>query len=201
MILQERDYKLFRLLLRFGVLSTRQVTELVFPSVAHTTVMRRMRALENRHYVRRGVTLANATNTWNVGSKGIQAVGYGHLYHFTNRNGIAHDVLLSDVRIALEKLNLAKDFTPEFEMRAARMRNEGRDRHPRLIPDGLIIEPILKEAWVIALELELTRKSARHYQKTPDEYAGKHLHRIWYIVKHWSTADAIITVANSRSNK
>jgi hypothetical protein len=198
MILQERDLKLIRLLIRFGVLSTRQIRELVFHEIAHTTVMRRLRLLEGGHYVRRGVTLADGSNTWSVGRRGIEAAGFGHLYHFTNRNGIEHDVRLTDVRIALERLGIAKDFTPEFEMRASRMRNFGRDRQPTLIPDGIIIESIAGESCPIALELELTRKSHRRYQKILDEYAGKHLHRIWYVVNHWSTANAIMSVARSR---
>src|SRR5665213_2146922 len=142
MILQERDLKLLGLLIKFGVLSTPQIRALVFPAIAHATVMRRIRLLEEGHYVRRGVTLPDATNTWIIGTKGIQAAGFGHQYHFTNRNGIHHDVLLTDVRISLERLNLGKDWTPEFEMRALRMRNEGHSRDPSLIPDGLLIESI-----------------------------------------------------------
>jgi hypothetical protein len=198
MIIQDRDLKLFRLLIRFGVLSTPQIRSLAFPGVTPTTVLRRLRVLEHGRYISRGVTMDDATNTWIIGSKGIQAVGFGNQYHFTNRNGIQHDVLLTDVRIALERLNLGKDWTPEFEIRAARMRNEGRTRHPPLIPDGLIVESIGGQSRPIAMELELTRKSAKRYDKILEGYSAKSLHRIWYIVKHLGTANAIINAANAQ---
>lgn len=62
MIIQERDLKLFGQLIRFGALSTRQIRELDFKDVAHTTLMRRLRALEKGHHIRRGVTLSFMTN-------------------------------------------------------------------------------------------------------------------------------------------
>ncbi len=200
MILQEHDHKLFRQLIRFGLLSTPQISALVFPGIATATMLRRLRLLERGHYVRRGVTLADATNTWIIGTKGIEVLGFGNQYHFTNRNGIQHDVFLTDVRIALERLGLGKDWTPEFEIRAARMRNEGRTRHPPLIPDGLMIESIRGESKAIAMELELTRKSHRRYGRILDRYAIKSVHRIWYIVNHLGTANAILKVANDRGS-
>ena len=197
MILQDRDLNLFRLLIRFGVLSTPQIRNLAFPGLASTTMLRRLRLLEQVRYVSRGVTLEDATNTWIIGSKGIETAGFGHQYHFTNRNGIHHDVLLTDVRIALERLNLGKDWTPEFEIRAVRMRNEGHTRHPPLIPDGFMIESIRGETKTIAMELELTRKSHKRYDRIFEGYAAKSIHRIWYVVKHLSTANAIVKAANT----
>src|SRR5271154_3274859 len=109
MIIQERDQEILRNLSKYAVLSTHQIANLLFNGVTHTTMMRRLRGLEKAKYIHRGVPLDDGTNTWILGLEGRRLMNQMPTSVFMNRNTIEHDVLLTDVRMLLESLNLAKD--------------------------------------------------------------------------------------------
>ncbi len=70
MILQPRDHALLSKLAKYSVLSTRQIAKIAFDNIAHTTMMRRLRALEEEKYIHRGVPLDTGVNTWILGQEG-----------------------------------------------------------------------------------------------------------------------------------
>lgn len=191
MILQPRDVQFLKMLLRFGVMSTRQIRDEIFPGVAHTTVLRRLRALESKHYIRRGVTLEDGSQTWSVGSQAILHLGHGYKYSFTNRNEIRHDVLLTSLRLALQSIGLGSTWTSGFEIKTQRRRNQVRERRPSNVPDGILSEPIKGRVYNFAVELELTQKSIERYKKIFDQYRHKDIFRIWYFVKHLGIANVL----------
>ncbi len=50
-IIQERDKFLIQLLKKYEVMSTRQIQKIVFSKINYTTMMRRLRRLEESKYI------------------------------------------------------------------------------------------------------------------------------------------------------
>jgi hypothetical protein len=199
MVIQERDQEILRKISKYAVLSTNQIGNLLFHGVAHTTMMRRLRALEKAKYIHRGVPLDDGTNTWMLGLEGRRFLNQKPSFMFMNRNTIGHDVLLNDVRILLESLNLGHDWTPEWVMKSRAMRNDRHRQSERVIPDGLMIEPVNGKSTVFAMELERTRKSQQRYDKVLYQYSLKAtVDVIWYITKDLSIANAVIEAGRER---
>jgi len=199
MVIQERDQEILRKISKYAVLSTNQIGHLLFQSVVHTTMMRRLRALEKAKYIHRGVPLDDGTNTWILGLEGRRLINQKPSAMFMNRNTIGHDVLLNDVRILLESLNLGHDWTPEWEMKSRAMRNDRHRQSERVIPDGLMIEPMNGKSTVFAVELERTRKSKQRYDKVLYQYSLRDtVDVIWYITRDLAIADAIIDAGRER---
>jgi len=182
LVLQSRDQDILGALKKYGVLSTPQICQWFFLSTAKTTALRRIRALEKAKYIKRAVPLDNGTNTWSLGFKGRQVLAVGPASHFSNRNSIYHDVLLNDIRRKLESFGLALDVTSEYEIKSEVFRNYSyRGAKEQLIPDALMFESVRKAPWVISLELELTIKSDKRYEKIFRQYGLKDsIKRIWY---------------------
>ena len=197
LILQSRDRALIAGLQRFGVLSTVQICLWYFKKVSKTTALRRLRILEEGHYLKRGVTLENGTHTWGLGFKGRELMGIESGVHFSNRNSIYHDVLLNDIRCKLESFGLAKDVTPEFEIKSEVFRNfRYGSAKEQLVPDALMFESVNAEPWVISLELELTVKAEKRYEKIFRQYGMKHsITRIWYFCNSTKEIDRILKFA------
>jgi hypothetical protein len=53
MVITDRDLELFRKLSTYGMLSTKPIGKLVFNAIATATVLRRLRCLEERFYLKR----------------------------------------------------------------------------------------------------------------------------------------------------
>jgi hypothetical protein len=103
-----------------------------------------------------------------------------------NRNSLEHDVILSDVRIALTKAGLGSNWAPEHELRRAAWK-EHYQQHTEtdVIPDALVTVRINGTYRVVALELELRMKSRERYQKIFRTYGNKKaIWMIWYLVPH-----------------
>ncbi len=194
MKLQARDKKIIAGIYKFGVLSTRQIGNLFFKSVAHTTVMKRLRRLEEMKFISRGVTLKNGTNTWRLDVRGRRLLGLEESFKFSNRNTIEHDVLLNDLRMTFEVVGLGLEWTPECVMKAGAFRHDYKKARNKVIPDGLMAEMMNGKALVIAVELELTQKSQSRYRETFTEYANKNLiDIIWYFIKDKGLVHALQT--------
>ncbi|MDG0817185.1 replication-relaxation family protein [Bdellovibrio svalbardensis] len=183
MILQLRDILLLENLKKFGVLSTPQIQRLHFVGIAKETALRRLRALEAGHFIRRAVPLEDATNTWTLAFKGKHQQAIEDRLQFSNRNTIRHDIIVNDVRMKLESFGLASEWTPEYQIKAETFRNY-RYKHAkeRVIPDGLMIELMSGKPQRIAIEVELTRKSEARYKRIFREYKDLRYDIIWYFV-------------------
>ena len=110
MILQPRDLKLLDLLNRYNLMSTNQIYRLVFSGLANSTMLRRLRLLEKNKYINQSAILDNYSRTWQLSSKALDVIPDATVFKILNRNTINHDILITEVRIKLEKFGLAKDW-------------------------------------------------------------------------------------------
>ncbi|WP_413289248.1 replication-relaxation family protein [Bdellovibrio sp. HCB337] len=184
MILQPRDLALLESLKKYGVLSTPQIIHLYFQSITKTTALRRLRNLESEHFIRRAVPLEDGTNTWTLGFKGKHNLAIEDRLQFSNRNTIKHDVLVNSLRMKLETFGLGTNWIPEYHIKAEAFRNyRYKQAKDRVIPDGLIIEPMSGKETNVAIEVELTRKSEVRYKRIFREYKDLlQYDLIWYFV-------------------
>jgi len=193
MILQPRDKRLLELLSRFGVLSTDQIAKLCFDKIAHTTVMRRIRKLEETNLVLRLGGLPNAMNAWCLTTEGATLIGKEEPFRYSNRNTLAHEVTLSELRTALDRVGLGADWTSEMEMRRRmQWRPSVRERNP-LVPDGLFVASRSGQSRVVAVELELNAKNLARYRKLFFEYSIKNaMSLVWYVVATSSIGNTVL---------
>jgi len=188
--LQERDLALLKAVLRYGVLSTKQITSLCFASIAQTTVLRRLRLLQEAGVLINCGNLPDGAKVWSIAKLGCKAINEKPPYRFSNRNTHQHDVCLVNVRLALESMGLGDNWTSEFEMK----RNvSSYNRQDRIIPDGVFVAELNCETHVIALELELHAKSHARYRSLFIDYTFKDaISLIWYVVKDESIIKPIL---------
>ena len=184
MQLTARDKKLFELLNRYHVLSSRQVKTLVFANLANTNVFRRLRLLESKGLILRSDGLPLGESVWILRSKGAaNLVTEWHPYSI-NKNTLYHDVTLTELRLALESVGLGKSWKSEQTLKRETFDHRLRDDEDRKnIPDGLLPVPIGDVFSVWAVELELSPKTKPRYAEIFRRYKlTSALRRIWYIV-------------------
>lgn len=182
--LTDRDEKIVRTIGAFGLLSTRQLKKLLFGGVRKTTMHRRLRILESRKVLRRVTGFANGSVAWCLSKQTAESFGFESTPGHINRNTLEHDTLLSEVRMALARAGIGGDWLTEYELRRKAWRTKYRRESDRnTIPDALITLDIGGTFRVIALELELKRKSKQRYKDLlRNYYFTKSIWRIWYVV-------------------
>lgn len=194
MILQDRDRKILSALNRYGVLSTDQIAAQFFDGVAYTTVMRRLRKLEQDDVILRVRGLPNALNAWCLTISGGRTVGVEEPPTYTNQNTILHEVKLSELRLRLESMGLGNDWTSEQEIRKHfnyRSSRGGQDE--QIIPDGVFVAKSTATG-VVAVELELHAKAHLRYRKILSQYAEKDSIRwIWYVVESTGIGNTVFS--------
>ncbi len=180
----ERDLLLLRSLGSFGVFSTKQIARIFFPGVARTTVLRRLRHLEKGRFLRRVWGHLDGGYAWYLTKGCALELGFPASLRRINRNNLEHDVLLSDVRVALAKAQLGQEWVPEFEIkRLAEEKNSLGSQSVRVIPDGILTVEGRDGFRAVAVELELKAKNKMRYKETFSKYARKqNLWRVWYLV-------------------
>src|SRR5471032_3035587 len=109
-ILQPRDKTLLSQLSRYGVLSTKQIGATSFEGIAHTTLMRRLRKLEEADLILRLAGLPDAMSGWCLTTRGASAIGASEPHRYSNQNTLLHEVTLSQVRMALETVGLGENW-------------------------------------------------------------------------------------------
>ncbi len=182
---------------KYGVVTSSQIGQWFFNGVAKTTVLKRIRLLEKGNYINRGVTLDDGTNTFYLGREGHKVLQTESFRIGINRNTIEHDVLLSQIRWKLEFFGLAKDITPEFQLRSEVFRNNRYlNAKEQLIPDALMIESVRGTAQAISIELELTIKSEARYKRIFEQYGTKKsITKIWYICRDLRSINKILQMS------
>lgn len=184
MKITERDRQLLHLLQSYALLTTRQLGTQVFPGVAITTVLRRLRALEEGGYIQRIEGLPSTERAWGLTEKSanVDPERPGKI-HFP-RHSLDHDLQLTDLRLWLEGHGIALSWIPEHDIRVKVARAHGLSEAKRkVVPDGIAGVEVggVKES--IALELELNFKNLRRYREIFWDYQSKkNLYAIWYVV-------------------
>lgn len=140
MVLTPRDKLLFRQLSNYGMLSTKQVTHLIFNDIATTTVLRRLRNLEDLNYVKRIQGPETQEVLWIITEKAAQIEGGELFKRYWNKNLLGHDFKLLRLRLELEKSGVAKSWVPEHEIRFLVFKKyTHKEAQRKLIPDGIMI--------------------------------------------------------------
>lgn len=178
-----RDIELFRKLSLYGMLSTKQIGELLFNSIASTTVLRRLRLLESSYYVKRITGLESQEVLWVLADRGAKMAEVEVPKRHWSKNMLDHDFKLLSLRLTLEKLGVAYDWKPEHRIRSDVFRKNGfRTAKEKLIPDGLMGIEVGGYSHSVAIELELNLKEVSRYEQTFRRYSEKsNLHAIWYL--------------------
>ncbi len=181
-----RDQKLLHQLGDFGVLSTGQIRELFFPEIAKTTMLRRLRILEQWDLIRRLRGLSDGSHGWCLSQRCATALGFVGIGRRLNRHTLEHDVTLSQVRLALGSVGLGTQWTPEHVLRNEAWRaRKPHTPEPENIPDGVLAIEVEGKFLAVAVELELSAKNKDRYRKALKAYWWKHnLALIWYLVPH-----------------
>ncbi len=192
-----RDKKLFELLARYEVMSSKQIRQLAYPDVIETNFFRRLRKLEQAKMIKRLGPMLDHSYAWLLGSEGKQRMGFGQRDLFKTRLTLGHDVALTQVRLTLDSIGIGKKLVPESELRK-RARDQQisfREKNkPIVVPDGLFPVLIKERAEVFALEVELTFKSKQRYFELFKRYLKMDgIYAIWYVVPNKSMGDRILS--------
>lgn len=184
MVLTERDKRLTSALQSYAILTTRQLATMIFPGIAITTVLRRLRALEDGGYIQRIEGLRSTERAWGVtvGTTNADQERPAKV-HFP-RHSLDHDLKLTELRIRLEGKGIALSWIPEHEIRAKVARTHGlREAKRKVIPDGIAGVEVQGVKESVAVELELNFKnSKRYWQIFRDYQTKKNLYAVWYVV-------------------
>lgn len=185
MKLTSRDELLLRLLQTYGCLMTKQIASKVFPDVQLTTVLRRLRCLNDNGYIQKILGLESSERLWALTKKSADKFHFESAKTSFPRAILEHDSTLTTLRIQLEDHGIAHSWIPEHEIRQSVARRHGlRETTRRVIPDGIVGVEIngLKES--IAVELELSPKNQNRYREILRDYSHKKsLFAVWYLVQ------------------
>ena len=182
------------------MLSSQQIRELVFKGTDTKTVLRRLRLLKKRGCLLSSEGLANGGLVWVLSKKGALLFNVEGETKPINRNTLQHDVIVSDVRIQLERLGVIASWTPEhiLKKKAAKAFHEREKsfsyvEDPPIVPDSLFIT---KQGWkmkAVALEVELSIKSKARYKKIFSQYKNKReLWCVWYVVLNKAFGESLL---------
>lgn len=176
MQLTKRDRVLFRLLCRHNLLSTKQIHERVFAQLELTTVMRRLRKLQESGFIVRLGMLPCRTWVWGCSQLSNDLFTGFASSSRTNLHTLNHDTQLSEVRFLFEETtrvdswydirHITRDAMPQaFEMDYRRGSFNFAKGDAALIPDGLFIGWKNNQPMTCALELELSIKASARYRR------------------------------------
>ncbi|MCY4513169.1 MAG: replication-relaxation family protein [Bdellovibrionales bacterium] len=200
--LTKRDLLLLEKLDTFGLLSTQQIENHIFNNIDKSTVLRRLRILKKRGFLLASDGLPRGGLVWTLTKKGISRCMslYGYIKAI-NRNSLQHDVLLSEILIHLQKRNIVEVWTPEHVLKRKSIGGglytwdwSHRDPHP-LIPDGLFLTEYERKKRTVALEVEISQKTIKRYEKHFSFYRRrKDLWLIWYVVLNKSFGEKLLSL-------
>ncbi len=184
MILTQRDKRLLQIVQSYGILTTRQLALMVFPGIAITTVLRRLRALEGGGYIQRIEGLRSTERAWGVSERTASADQECPAKVHFPRHSLDHDLKLTDLRIRLEGQGIALSWIPEHEIRAKVAKAHGlREAKRKVVPDGIAGVEVNGVKESVAVELELNFKNSRRYWQIFWDYqTKKNLYAVWYVV-------------------
>ena len=198
-MITNRDLGLFKKLSTYGMLSTKQINLLCFNSIATTTVLRRLRLLEENKYLQRILGLESQDLLWVLLPKGAEIASVEIPKRHWSKNFLEHDFKLLSLRLALEGSGLAQSWMPEHLIRANIFRgNSFREAKEKLIPDGFMGIEVEEKRLSLAIELELILKNKDKLKKTLSRYQNqKGIVGVWYIAPTTSLLNSILAIWKS----
>lgn len=183
MSLTPRDLRLLGMLSNYGMLSTQQINFYVFKGIAKTTMLRRLRLLEEENFLVRLHGLENQELLWILQPKGSLIAKVPMPKRRWSKNLLTHDFKLLELRLKLEEARISQAWTPEHQIRSQVFKVYGmRGSKNRLVPDGLMSTEFNGFKESVAIELELTLKNSSKFRKTLLSYQDQAgIHGVWYV--------------------
>ena len=199
MNITNRDIEIFKQIANYGMLSTKQLNSICFNSIATTTVLRRLRMLEDKKFIQRLLGLESNDVLWVLLPKGAETAGVSIPKRHWSKNWLEHDYKLISLRLSLEGSGIAHSWIPEHLIRANIFRkNDFRTAKEKLIPDGLIGTETNSKRLSVAIELELTLKNKDKLQRTLSRYKRQDgIVGVWYIAPTASLLNSISAAWNA----
>lgn len=183
--LTERDERLLATLQTYGCLTTKQIQAKLFHGVALTTVLRRLRALEEEGWLQKILGLESAERLWSLTKKAVDKFSFESAKIHFPRAILEHDSLLSALRMRLEDSSIVQSWVPEHAIRKRVAVKHGlSEMKRRVIPDGIMSVRINGMNESIAVEVELSNKNQERYRQILHDYSKKKtIYAVWYLVK------------------
>jgi DNA-binding Lrp family transcriptional regulator len=199
MALTNRDKILLSVLQSYGCLRTSEIAMKVFSGIRTTTVLRRLRRLEERSYIQKICGLESTERLWALTEKTMQSFLEGAAKIHFPKAILEHDSRLSSLRLRLEELKVAESWVPEHEIRRQVATRYGvKEGARKVIPDGLMGTEVDGVKVSIAVELELTNKNQLRYRDILRDYsAKKNVWAVWYVTQSQSTDRQILKAKRS----
>jgi hypothetical protein len=185
MVVTKRDLRCLDFLTKYGVLSTSQINRSVFFQIRSTTVLRRLRKLEEAKLISRISGMKSQGLIWVATLKGAQRIGSNAPLGTVNRNTLNHDVQVSETRLRLEENGVGSNWIAGYvlKQRAGASVGKNGEGPTDVIPDALFSIATNTPEQRVAFEVELTPKSLKRYRKILSEYDDKRgIFRLWYLV-------------------
>lgn len=194
-----RDIAVLKNIASYGMLTTKQINTVCFKSIATTTVLRRLRMLENEKYIQRLRGLESQDILWLIQSKGAEVANVQIPKRHWSKNLLEHDHKLISLRLNLEESRIAHSWIPEHLIRTNIFRkNDFRTAKEKLIPDGLMGADANGKRISVAIELELTLKNRDKLRKTLSRYKRQDgITGVWYVSPTTSLLSSISSVWSS----
>lgn len=199
MNITNRDIEIFKMIANYGMLSTKQINFVCFNLIASTTVLRRLRKLEDKKFIQRLLGLESQDVLWILLPKGAEAAGVAIPKRHWSKNLLEHDHKLISLRLGLEGSGIAHSWIPEHSIRTNIFKNNDfRTAKEKLIPDGLMGTETNSKRLSVAIELELTLKNKDKLQKTLSRYKRQDgIVGVWYIAPAASLLNSISAAWNA----
>lgn len=195
--IQKRDKELLQMLHHYGLLESRHIHAKCFHGIVPTTMYRRLRKLEKDGLICRSAGLKNGLAAYYLGSTGATAIGQDVFARFTNRNAYEHELAITDFRMSLEGIGLCRDFVSERRVRKNFLWTRSSRHRDQLIPDGILIEEVNGKPTAVALEVELSPKTAKRYKHIFEEYRFmRSVGYVWYVVSDLSIKRSLLKAWN-----
>jgi hypothetical protein len=178
-----RDLGFLEGLNSYFLLTTKQIRRLYFKETDIRTVLRRLRKLHRADYIRRFKGGETAECIWTLCKKSEHILAQEIKLKGLNRNTLAHDLKVNDLRLHLNDLDIGQNFISGYKLRHKVSLKNPYDRARDTIPDWIFSLRIKNKIRIIALECEISYKGKRRMQDVFERYYHKkEIDYFWYIV-------------------
>ena len=186
MDLTDRDRTILHDIQDYGLLTSKLIASRHFPGVQITTVLRRLRMLEDSKYIQRIDGLENNSTAWFMARVGAHELNGRAAKTSFPQNIVEHDLALMKLRLRLEECGIARAWIAEHVLRKKIAASHSyRSFRQVSVPDGLMgFESHRGNRLTYAIELEMTAKNQKRYRDIFKQYERRNcLHAYWYIVR------------------
>ncbi|OGW69386.1 MAG: hypothetical protein A2036_03515 [Omnitrophica bacterium GWA2_50_21] len=170
MFVTDRDLGIVKMCLEQKFMTLFQISRMFFPESRNVwqVPMKRVRTLVKADLLKAVTLRVDAKRLYVATSRGVSLLrqknlsgGLGALKELNDKTW-EHDATVTDVRIIFEKLLEFKKWTPERVLKSANVRQK--------VPDGIV----WNERHRFIVEVELTLKNKRYYERAFDDMCIKH---------------------------